>query len=208
MQADIELSLTEPLIWPLVPQKKSDAVATLWRLDARLMALALAGREPALRQIRLAWWRDALAAIDAPDARVPDEPLLRDVAAQLCPHLAGSMLADLAEARLAALGSDWATGDVMAAGEMLFGLTARIWEQRPGTAGGGAWALTSAALALAGETPAPGLLAAAAALPPQPAQPRPLAVLDRLARQIARRGGRRHRAREQGLILRVGLLGR
>ena len=208
MQAEIQLSLFEPLIQPLVPAGNRACVDILWRLETRLSELCFAGKEPALRQIRLAWWRDALAALDAPNRRVPDEPLLRDVAAMLLPILSGAQLAAHAEAKLAALSTDWATDDVMAAGQSLFVLMAPLLGSTARCHGGAAYMLTATALAVEDGADRARLLRAAAALPLTSGQPRALAVLDRLARRIACHGGRRSRVSEQALILRVGLFGR
>lgn len=65
------------------PAVKRSALAALWRLDERLEQALRASDEPIIRCIRLAWWRDALAALDGmPPAA---EPLLRDVAAHILP---------------------------------------------------------------------------------------------------------------------------
>jgi 15-cis-phytoene synthase len=208
MLPDLQLSLSEPLIRPLVPTPLRGLTDIVWRLDERLWSLSRAGKEPALRQIRLAWWRDALAALDATDARVPDEPLLRDIAANLLPTVSGTTLAAFADARLAALGSDWANDVVIAAGRRLFDLTRQILTGDLSTSGGACHALVSAALAMDDSDLRQKLLKAASEVPPTADQPRALAVLDQLARSIARRDGQRRRGREQALILRVGLFGR
>ncbi|MBX9729546.1 MAG: hypothetical protein K2X31_11625, partial [Sphingopyxis sp.] len=70
------LRIDHPLILPLVPQPVRDAVLLLWQLDERLAELAHVGREPALRLIRLRWWADRIATLDA---GVPAEPLLQEV---------------------------------------------------------------------------------------------------------------------------------
>ncbi len=208
MTTELELSLSEPLIRPLVPEQFRASIDILWRLDERFMALSLAGREPALRQIRLVWWRDALAALDDPQARVPDEPLLQDIAAHLLPGISGAALADHADMRLAVLGSDWADDDVMAAGRSLFSLTAQAMLLDGAASGGAIFALTRAGLAIDDAAVRQRLLSAATAAAPVQRQPRALAALDQLAQRIARFGGRRNRVREQALILRVGLFGR
>lgn len=56
------------------------ALRILWGLDARLGAVVAATREPALGQIRLLWWREALVALDDPAAPRPIDPLLQAVA--------------------------------------------------------------------------------------------------------------------------------
>ncbi len=71
------------------------ALAALFALDERLAAIHAAARDPAIGLMRLAWWRDALAALDR--APPPGEPLLRAIAATLLPGVAGGALATLAE---------------------------------------------------------------------------------------------------------------
>lgn len=71
------------------------AWATLFRLDQHLGSLTAQAREPLLAQVRLAWWRDALASAGAPHAA--REPLLIDASE----HLAGM------GAALAGLASGW-----------------------------------------------------------------------------------------------------
>jgi hypothetical protein len=195
MLTEIQLSLLEPLIRPLVPMPFRSSVELLWRLDDRLLSLSTTGREPALRQVRLAWWRDALESLDNANARVPDEPLLQEIAAGLIAPFSGASLAEHPD-------------DVMAAGRSLFAMTAQLIGEYLATGGGAAHGLMIMAQRVeAGETQQ-ALLSQAARQPVPSPQPRALAVLDRLARSIARSGGRRSRAREQAMILRVGLLGR
>jgi phytoene synthase len=208
MLTEIQLSLLEPLVRPLVPMPFRSSVELLWRLDDRLLSLSTTGREPALRQVRLAWWRDALESLDNANARVPNEPLLQEIAAGLIAPFSGASLAEHADARLTALSGAWAPDDVMAAGRSLFAMTAQLIGEYLATGGGAAHGLMIMAQRVeAGETQQ-ALLSQAARQPVPSPQPRALAVLDRLARSIARSGGRRSRAREQAMILRVGLLGR
>lgn len=208
MQPEVQLSLLDPLIWPLVPVQFRARIALLWQLEARLTQLSWGGKEPALRQIKLAWWRDALAALDAPNARAPAEPLLGDIASGLVPIIAGQSLAHHADAKLMVVSSDWAVNDVMAAGASLFALTARLCEANGAEFGGAHYGLTSAALAIDDDAARGRLFATAAARAVPRGQPHALAVLDRLAQAIARHGGKRRHRREQALILRVGLFGR
>ncbi len=58
------------------PASARAALALVWQLDERMGAIVAAAREPAIGAMRLMWWRDALAALDAPGARAPAEPLL------------------------------------------------------------------------------------------------------------------------------------
>ena len=52
-----------------------DALAALLALDDALARLLRSTREPALGQMRLAWWREALERLDT--APPPAEPVLR-----------------------------------------------------------------------------------------------------------------------------------
>jgi phytoene synthase len=56
------------------PRACRDALALSWALDERLGAIVAATREAMLGEIRLAWWRDALLALDSGAPK--GEPLL------------------------------------------------------------------------------------------------------------------------------------
>ena len=108
------------------PQNRRTALAVLWRLDERLAQVLDNAHEPMIRAIRLAWWREALEALDTRPA--PDEPLLQDVVAHVFPcGITGADLAEL-EAGWAALvdvPADLA-GHAAARGPVLFALAARL----------------------------------------------------------------------------------
>jgi 15-cis-phytoene synthase len=77
------------------PIHARSALRLLWALDEQLAGAVARASEPGLAQIRLAWWRDALTALDQPGA-APPEPLLAAIAAQLLPtKLSGAELARL-----------------------------------------------------------------------------------------------------------------
>ncbi len=59
------------------------ALAALLALDDALAALLRTTSEPALGQMRLAWWREALERLDS--APAPAEPVLRGLAAEVLP---------------------------------------------------------------------------------------------------------------------------
>lgn len=65
-RADMQLSLA------YASHNARAALAALWRLDAGLASIAMNGREVALRQIRLAWWREQGHRAN------PAEPLAQD----------------------------------------------------------------------------------------------------------------------------------
>lgn len=204
----ISLRVTDPVIFPLVSPDVRAPVRLLWQLDARLGQLAHAGKEPALRQIRLRWWADQLAGLAAD--RGSPEPLLAEVATQLLPSLPAQDLADLAEhwMDLAVAGEDDAipTGH----GRALFRLTDAVAghaKPRPSVCPGDGWAL-AVELLHRHSTDEQLWARASASLVPSAGMARALAAVTGLARSIARRRGERRRGLEQLLILRIGLLGR
>jgi 15-cis-phytoene synthase len=78
------------------PREHRAALALLWGLDERLGAVLRAARDPMIRAIRLAWWREALEALD--HRAGPGEPLLDAIAARLLPAgLSGKALAGIEE---------------------------------------------------------------------------------------------------------------
>lgn len=108
------------------PQERRAALAVLWRLDERLGRVLDIAQEPMIRAIRLAWWREALEALDTRPA--PDEPLLQDVVAHILP--CGVTGAELSE-----LEAGWSIlvdvppdlgGHAAARGPVLFSLAARL----------------------------------------------------------------------------------
>lgn len=234
---NLVLGLGEPLIAPLVPQPLRDDIMLLWALDRRLAELARAGKEPALRQIKLRWWSEQLAVL-APGL-VPTEPLLAMVGERLLDRVRAAELVALADAW-----ENEAIGEVDPSGErgaLLFALTARLLGQGDVdvAAAGRLWALVERGLAegrlpdgLSTSLEMSGVgmnaslqIAHVEALDCRQGRalginfrqggsrdtsriPRALAALTALARGIARRGGVRSRWREQLLVFRVGLIGR
>lgn len=65
------------------PAKRREALAALFGLDDALANVLRTTREPAVGQIRLAWWREALARLDS--APAPAEPVLTGLAAHVLP---------------------------------------------------------------------------------------------------------------------------
>ncbi len=57
------------------PATRRPDVMALWELDARLGRIVSSAREPALAEIKLAWWEERLRALR--DDAVPPEPLLQ-----------------------------------------------------------------------------------------------------------------------------------
>lgn len=198
------LRIDHPLILPLVPVPVRDQVLLLWRLDARLCELAHAGKEPALRMIRLRWWADRLAALDNGP---PPEPLLEAVHDTLLEPCGASALAGLAEEWFAFAESEGAS---TLPGETLFVMTSQLIDgRRPGgpAAAAALWQQV-ALLEPHGEAADWRRIAARARSVSIGGWPRALAALAGLARAIALRQGRRSEGREQLLLLRIGLIGR
>jgi phytoene synthase len=80
------------LILAYAPASGRAALAALLKLDDALAAVLRTTREPAIGQIRLAWWREALAKLDT--APPPAEPVLQAVAAS---GLQGSALTPIVD---------------------------------------------------------------------------------------------------------------
>lgn len=196
------LRLTDPLVLPLVAPPLRDAVASLWALDARLAELARAGREPALRQIRLAWWSEQLAKLDR--ASLPAEPVLQSVGTHLLDKVDREALAGLADAWVAEALDD---GGWEERGAHMFRLTGELLGKLSSVEQAGrGWAMVERGLA-GSEVD---WTAAAATLDSVRLAdlPRPLAAVTAVARRIARHDGMRAAGREQALLFRVGLFGR
>ncbi|MES2095429.1 MAG: squalene/phytoene synthase family protein [Pseudomonadota bacterium] len=78
------------------PAHRRAALVALFALDAALGQVLRTTREPMVGQMRLAWWREALARLDA--APPPGEPVLQALAVDVVPAgLTGAMLAELVD---------------------------------------------------------------------------------------------------------------
>lgn len=75
----IEHGPERALILTYAPPARRPALAALLALDDALATLLRTTREPAIGQIRLAWWRERLEGIDA--GMVPAEPVLQALSA-------------------------------------------------------------------------------------------------------------------------------
>jgi len=80
-------------VWCAPPAARAK-LRTLFALDARLQAIMPSAREPMLGAIKLAWWREQLAALDT--GLVPGEPQLQAISGILCEHITGHRLSALA----------------------------------------------------------------------------------------------------------------
>jgi phytoene synthase len=80
------------------PESRRVAFDTALALDDRLADIALGAAQPALAAIKLAWWRDQLAALDTQPP--PPEPLLGRIVSEL-------MIAGVSGADCARLADAW-----------------------------------------------------------------------------------------------------
>jgi phytoene synthase len=205
MPADTAIADPErALVLAYAPAPLRPALAALWRLDERLGGVVAAAREPMIGTIRLAWWREALEALDREPA--PPEPLLGEIAATLLP-------AGISGAELAEIEAGWAAllaGDPLdeaaiedhgrLRGRPLFALAARLLGGAPceevAMAGEG-WALADLGCRLGDARAAALARARAASILAEvnhfrwPRSLRPLGALAVLARRDAMRGVRR-----------------
>ena len=202
------------------PDPRRNRLQALWALDAALAAV-LKGREPMISRIKLAWWREALEALD--HRPPPAEPVLQGLAAQVLP-------AGVTGAELAAMEAGWGlllepqledeALDSYAAsrGGALFQLSARLLQSGAtidvARAGEG-WALVDLARRANDADAAVALAAAATRLDRRQRWPRRLRPLGMLAALAARDVARGIGAWEaQGAparmlrMLRVALTGR
>lgn len=140
----------------------------LFALDAALAAVLRTTRAPMVGQMRLAWWRQALCALD--DAPPPANPVLQALEREVLPSVAGTRLAGIVDgwealldepldaAAMARFARARGGGLFVAAGAVLGGEMAALHEAGEG------WALADLAGNLRGE--------GAAALARELAEPR------------------------------------
>ncbi len=84
------------------------ALAALLLLDRRLGDIVRGATSPLAAQLKLTWWRDALARLD--DHPAPPEPILQAIATEICARGGrGSALAAIAEGWMVLLAEDHAT---------------------------------------------------------------------------------------------------
>jgi phytoene synthase len=84
------------LILGYAPDRSRPAVAALFELDDILASILRTTTEPAIAQMRLAWWHDSLSALD--DAPPRRAPVLEALAAHVLPGgTTGAQLASLVE---------------------------------------------------------------------------------------------------------------
>lgn len=166
-----ELRARDPDRWRVVlwsPVAARPGLAALFALDLELARVVQTTSEPMIGRIRLAWWRERLAALD--DGPPPAQPVLRALARYWPGH--GERLVALEDGALA-----WADGDLDEAarlrGTALFALAADGLGGGDPQQAGRAWA--------AGQMRRLGLALAPVSPPPRLARNlRPLLALARL----------------------------
>jgi phytoene synthase len=134
-----------------VPARLRPALAALWRLDVTFASILAAGREPMASRLRLAWWREALEALDREPP--PAEPLLQALAAHVLPTgLEGAAMARMEEGWLVLLSDEPLTPADQALyarlrGGLLFEMSARLLgvPDFPVEPSGESWALVDLA---------------------------------------------------------------
>ena len=105
------------------PAAMRPALLAVHALDLELAKVAATTTDAMLGEIRLAWWRERLLALDV---EVPAQPVLRALAADVLPRgISGAMLARFEDSWLALADGDVA-GFVAARGAAVGGVIARL----------------------------------------------------------------------------------
>lgn len=138
------------LVVSYAPAPRRAGLRALLALDAALGQVLRTTREPMIGQMRLAWWREALARLDT--APPPGEPVLQALADDVMPlGVSGSALAAMVDGWEPLLGE---IGDAAIAdhgrwrGEVLFAEAGRLLgvsEDDPVETAGEGWALADLA---------------------------------------------------------------
>lgn len=192
-----ELDRDRFLALSYVPAAHRPALEALWQLDSALAAVLTSGRDPLISQIKLAWWRDALEALDR-GGRPPAEPALEAVAAHVLPlGITGAELAGMEVGWTLLLTPDPLTLEELdrfaaTRGGLLFRYSAHVLggDGTQAEAGGEAWALIDLARHSGSEVDAQSAVAAAAVRRwgRWPSNLRPLGMLAVLAQRDAEPG--------------------
>jgi 15-cis-phytoene synthase len=188
---DLDPDLTLALSY--VPARSRAALQALFALDAALGSVVAGGREAMIARIKLAWWREALEALDR--KKPPAEPVLQALAEHVLPGgISGTELAAMEEGWALLLSEHPLTPEELMAyaearGGILFACAARLLGG--GEADGRGWALVDLARHCGNEEELDSALRVARQLPRTPRQPsrlRPLGMLASLARRDADEG--------------------
>ena len=180
-----------------------------WALDARLAGVFRSVREPAIADIRFAWWRDALARNDQSKGR--GDPLIDAWRSFGLAQTHRAYVEEVVDGWAQLVGQEGVDALVLtqfaeARGGGLFGLLADVAvlpADNPFRAAGAQWALWDLAGHIGQEGAAAACLAAAASyepltLPTRAKMPKALRLMVRLAQSDVRRG----RVPRQGFALR------
>ena len=206
-----ELDPDRRLVLAYAPARSRPALEALWRLDVTLGAILSRGGEPMIARIRLAWWREALEALDA--APPPPEPVLQALAEHVVPAgVTGAELAAMEEGWAALLAEGPLDAEALQLyaerrGGLFFRHSARLLgaEAEVGPAGA-RWALVDLARHSARPEEEAAALEAARRIAPDPAWPkplRPLFMLSLLARRDLERAGPLERQGAPARMLRL-----
>lgn len=189
------------------PARVREGLAALWCLDERLGAAIVRAEQPALAQMRLTWWHDALADL-ATVGQV--DPVL--VALARTPGIDGRSLLALFDAWDILLEPLPLSDDALAAfaearGATLFRAAGRLLgtENPAVEEAGRLWALVDLAFGVSDRETAARALALAPVV--RARLPRPLAVLAALAARDKARGLRDRRQGSPGRVARALLAG-
>lgn len=199
----------ESLVSAYASKRLRPGYAAFLSLDRQLKDNAMAMREPALKQLRLAWWRDALANLDV--VTRSSHPVL--IAAKAHLSAKQEILTDLVDGwEELAVGDDPSTGALAVAGARAKVL-ANIAGNHPELGNAATrWTLVETAALCVNEAVRARLLDAARDIAPVrlPRRLRPLTILDGLAlRALARGGGPLLGDRLSPLAaIRLGIFGR
>ncbi|GAO38623.1 hypothetical protein SCH01S_16_01420 [Sphingomonas changbaiensis NBRC 104936] len=172
------------------PSSRRPALAALWALDEQLGAIVARTENPAVGQMRLTWWHDALQSLGT---AAPVDPVLVALAdASAIEPTSLLPLIDGWEALLdpLPLPEDSLATYAAARGGTLFGVAAKLLGGAPDAAerAGRLWALVDLAFRISDRTTAERALALASAYAMPERLPKALAVLTALAGRDLRRG--------------------
>ncbi|MGF1549066.1 MAG: squalene/phytoene synthase family protein [Sphingomonadaceae bacterium] len=195
----LEIGVEIRLALAHAPRGMRSRFAALFALDAALAAVLARRGDAMIARIKLAWWREALEALD--QRPPPPAPVLKAAAGELLPHgVSGAALAGMEEGwRMLLdeerLGSAALHRYARARGGRLFRHAAALLGERgtpPVEAAGAIWALADLARHGSGDEATDALAAARALAPDVPRQwpgpLRPLGMLAALGLRDARRG--------------------
>jgi hypothetical protein len=198
MVNDLPISALGQLMLGYVTRDQRPLHRLCWALDARLAGVFRSVREPAIADIRFAWWRDALARNDQSKGR--GDPLIDAWRSFGLAHTHRAYVEELVDGWAQLVGQDGFDALVLsqfaeARGGGLFGLMAGLDvppTANPLRAVGAQWALWDLAGHIGQDGAAEACLAAAAAYEPLPLpqradMPKALRLMVRLARSDVRR---------------------